>query len=815
MRLILQVILFLHCGFLILGAQDGFSSYHEDSELLLAPPGALRYGLYGFTNPAAAALFGSKVPDLLFTWQGGHDINSMPNRWGAFFGARNLGFGVVERRFDEDGSLLPGRKVTDYRIASSFGTDIIAFGSTFGWSTGDDGLLGRGNILRYGVLHRPLPWLTFGGHATITTSGPNAQQIVGELALRPLMDERLTIFGDFALRDGQRIGDAAWSAGLVAEPLPGFRLSGRYFDTEAFSLGLGVSFGHLGFESQAHFDADQDHAFNTYAVRLGAYDRTTLGKLIPVRKYVELSLLGGIKYQRNRFFDDSKTLYDLLRMIEIATEDPSVAGMVINASGAAIGREMLWELRQALQEFRAAGKRVLIFIDRAGMNEYHFASVADRVVLDPVGGIALPGFRAGRTYYKHTLAKIGVGFQELRYLKYKSALESFARDEMSEADREQRQAIVDDFYAIAREEICAVRPLSYERFDSLVNKVTVFMPADALRHDLVDTLARWEGLKHMVTALEGGPVRYVSPSSLEEYHLPDDDRWGRRPRIAIIYALGICAMDQGIKARSLVNYVEAAADDDNIKAVVLRVDSPGGDAMASDIVAEALRECARRKPVIVSQGSVAASGGYWLSMYADAIVAAPMTVTGSIGVIGGWAYDNGLKDKLGFSTDVVSRGDNAALGFGFSVLGLGVPDSSLNKEQLARVQRSFSGLYENFVAKVAEGRDTSAAAIEAVAQGRVWTGRDGLANGLVDEIGGLQSAIRIAMRKAGLSDRNDIRIIQWPTPPLFNLPALFGLGSGAEEPLVQEQLLEHLRFLLEHNGEAMPVLPDAFVELVE
>ncbi|MEK6570709.1 MAG: signal peptide peptidase SppA, partial [Bacteroidota bacterium] len=388
-------------------------------------------------------------------------------------------------------------------------------------------------------------------------------------------------------------------------------------------------------------------------------------------------------------------------------------------------------------------------------------------------------------------------------------VENFSRDKMSDADREQRQKLVDDYYKLAKNEICEARKMAPEAFEKLVNEEAIFMPQEALQRGLVDTLARWDAVKDIITKMEGESKGYRSPHSLAKFSQPPDNLWGEKPRIAVIYALGTCAMDEGITARKLVKDCEAAVEDRRVKAIVLRVDSPGGDGLASDYIAEALRKAKGKKPVIVSQGFVAASGGYWLSMYADTIVAAPTTITGSIGVIGGWMYNKGIKEWMGMSTDLVKAGAHADVGFGFRLplLGVGLPDRNMTTDERARVEHLIKSFYKEFVGKVASGRKMSYDDIDRIGEGRVWSGFDGKQNGLVDVLGGLETAITIAKEKAGIAKDQDVTVVEIPKKGLLDFsmfaPRLFGIESEVKE----NPMLEQLKFRLKHNGQPLPMLP--------
>jgi protease-4 len=465
-----------------------------------------------------------------------------------------------------------------------------------------------------------------------------------------------------------------------------------------------------------------------------------------------------------------------------------VAGIAINTSGMEVNREKLWELREKLKDFKTTGKKIFIFIDLGGIDLYHFASVADKIVMDPFGMLTLEGYLFGKTYLKGTLEKIGIGFDEWRFFKYKSAAESLSRDKMSDADREQLQKLIDDWYKIAETDICEARHLTSQQFDTLVNTKAIFLAQQARESRLIDSIGRWDVVKDLVKQETGSDASFISSGSLAKFHLPYDNYWSEPPKIALIYALGACDMDEGIAARRLVKDVEAAVDDSRV---------------------EAMKKAKGKKPIIVSQGFVAASGGYWLSMYADTIVAAPGTVTGSIGVIGGWVYNKGLKESLGMSTDFVKVGTHADFGFGFRMpfIGLGIPDRNLSAEERAIAETGIKTMYKEFVEKVSLGRKKKFDEIEPIAQGRVWSGLDGKQNGLVDVLGGLETAINIAKERAGIQKDQSITIIEMPKKGLIDfsqfMPKLFGI----ETKIATDPTIELLKFRLKYNGEPLPMLP--------
>lgn len=806
MKIILSFVAFFSLTAGVFG--QAIPRYHSRTSFALTPPGAMGVGLYGFDNPAL--LDQIHQIDLAYAWSlnsgSWGNLSGDTRQWGFFGAVPHVGFGVVH--YDEPNSIF---SVNDYRLGLGWGSNTFASGISYGWSTGDASHFGRKPIWTAGYLIRPIRYASLGLVLSTTTGG--VREGVADLAIRPLGTEALTLFGDYAIQNKAPADNAEWSVGAAVEALPGVRITGRYFDSKLTTIGLQFSLGRIGLSSQSHFDKDSKHTNNSYMIRLGSYDRNILRSTIQKNKfYTKMDLFGKVSYQRYLLFDKATTLVDILDQIEAAKQDPAIAGLAINTSGMNINREMAWEIREKLKAFKSAGKKVVIFIDRPGIDDYHLASVADKIVLDQTGMVVLEGFVMGRTFVKGTLEKLGIGFDEWRFFKYKSANEALSRDKMSEGDREQRQALIDGFYAVAKADICEARGLTAEQFDDLVNGKFILMPKDALAAGLVDTLGRWDTAEKMIEQIEGSRKRIMPSVFLEEPNLPPDNYWSEKPKIAVIYAIGACAMDEGIRARSLVKDVNKAVNDKRIKAIVLRVDSPGGDAMASDYIADALRRAKGKKPVIVSQGFVAASGGYWLSMYADTIVAAPQTITGSIGVIGGWFYNEGLKEKLGFTTDHVKVGNHADLGFGFALplVGGGLPDRNLTPDERSAAEGWIKELYEEFVNYVAAGRKRTHDEIHEVAQGRVWTGLDGKNRGLVDVIGGLETAVELAKSRAGLMDQ-PVDLIYLPKPQLLD-PSFFSpklVGMEWRENL----LYKELEFRLKNNGQVMPILPLDYVEM--
>jgi protease-4 len=545
---------------------------------------------------------------------------------------------------------------------------------------------------------------------------------------------------------------------------------------------------------------------------------------------------GPLTHATYRFFDTRQTFQNVIDAINDAREDDRVAGIALNLSGSRLTRGQAWEIRDRLGDFRAVGKKVVVFIDEASQAHYYVASVADHVMMDPEGLLMLPGYVLGRTYVASMLEKLGVGFEEFRFLKYKTAVENLARHDMSEADREQRQALVDQYYNTFRTDVAVGRNVSASTVDRWVNEITLFTADKALDEKLVDELGRWDEVKERVKQLEGESKAFVGTRALEDRWYPSK-QWGEPAKIAVVYAIGSCAMDTGINARRLEKTLRSLRGRDDVKAVVVRVDSPGGSAMASDVVAGQMRALMKKKPVVVSQGDVAASGGYWISMCSHQILAQPTTVTGSIGVISGWAWDKGLGKKVGMEGDFVKRGDHADVFFSLRppYVPVGIPHRAVTDEERALVLDGMRSLYSGFVKAVASNRKMTEEDVEKIAQGRVWTGIEAKNNGLVDRIGGLSDAILVARELAQIGLKEGFEVIEmtprglfklnYPLPELgasvATLPAWLSLdwsgllaaqlaGAPAEDDTAgEDDVTAYLRHMFAHNGRPQCMLsPD-------
>jgi protease IV len=752
-------------------AADGLPDYPRESDILVDTPGTTSSVAGGLFNPAAWSI--QPAGGFLFAWNDAAGDLSDDDFTGVL-SFQHLAFGV--RHFQLEPTPGDELHVRDYTLGVGGGNRAAAWGVGYAWGGGDLDQAPRHERLVLGsvVRHRTASF----GLAWTDDLEVDDNFLQADLGIRPF-GPRITLFGDAVYGHGDSFDDIRSGYGLEVRPLPGLALAAKARSTGDVSFRIDVALErHGSWSFRPHLDDDGKRSAATYSVEITP-PRPCLGDAHAGRRraFPALDLRGPVAYQRYEILDRRRTLLGTLRGIAAAAQDPRIGGVVVNLSGAEIGPEMLWEIRAQLAGLRARGKKVIVYVDRATMSGYMLATVADQIWMDPQGMLDLRGLATGRTYMRHALDKLGVGMDEWRFFTYKSAFEVYSRDSMSDPDREQRQQLLDDFYAEMSAAITAGRGLTRARWDSLVNGMSVLLPADARAAGLVDSIGSFADAQKAAARVPPRPRPDAAAAALAGV---DGDRlwspleWGDPPRIAVLYAIGPCDMETGIRGRRLSEEIRKARRDRRVRAVVLRADSPGGDALPSDLVAREIFETAKKKPVIVSQGQVAASGGYWISMFADTIVAAPLTITGSIGVIGGWAWNKGFGDKIGFDYDGVKHGTHADLGLGIRLplIGEALPERPLTREERDYVEKVIRISYRDFVDKVAKGRGLDAARVDSIGQGRVWSGVRGRNNGLVDELGGLWRSVQIAKAAAGLPPGRKIALVEGPPLGRFDWSAL-------------------------------------------
>ena len=797
-------------------ARAGMPPYGGEDELLATTPSTDDGSFGAWHNPAQWAVPERSFAD--FAWHDAESVDDGLTNW-SFSAGRGLGVTVRHQRRPTPGSY--DRSLTDWQIGLASGSGKRFGGVAWGFSGRGKRHYGRENYLSLGEIVRPNRFLSGGISGRWAPSSGERSGLV-DLGVRPLGDPRLLFFGDFLLRDGDALGEGAIGGGVAFRPLAGIEGALRWDERDRFRVTLGLTFHRFG----ARVTPQIGHGVHTgtsYAVRSNPPIRGIDAQRLLGRKrtFMEMNLHGRAVYQSYRWFDDDALpLRDLTEQIRFAKDDPTVAGVAIRLSGYRGNASMLWELRESLLAMKKAGKKIAIACDNLDQRTYYLACIADHLVLDPIGGLLVPGVQMSRTYMKDLLDKMGIGFDEWRFYKYKSALEAFSRTSFSDADREQFQALAGAAYDELADGIAASGRTTREAFDRIVDE-EAYLTARRL-HELgwVDALGRWEDMEATLTAW-GGHGTPQSYPSLRDRRWQPDEIWGPIPTIAIVYLVGECAMDSGIRARSTASSMRALRKNPAIDAVVLRVDSPGGDPVASDVVAEETRRLRKAgKPTLVSQGRVAGSGGYWISMDGEEIATGPFTLTGSIGVIGGWAWNDGIGAKTGLSSDHVQIGRSADLmgGLRIPLLGTQLPERNLNEGERRLIHSVFDDLYTEFTNRVASARGLEVATVRALGEGRIYGGAAAVTNGLANRLGTLEQTIDAARRRAGIPPGRRVRVVEVPPRQLVRLPSLltgvqslFHAGAGDPAMAASPRLYEAgmVQQILDRPGRPLLAMPGA------
>ena len=466
----------------------------------------------------------------------------------------------------------------------------------------------------------------------------------------------------------------------------------------------------------------------------------------PLKDYGGKYSFTDLKYK----FEKYNGLNHILNAINKAATDDRIKGISIENTISTAGMAQLKAIRDALENFKASGKFIYAYNDFYLQKDYYLASVADSVFLNPAGEIDFRGLASEVLFYKDLQEKSGIKLEVIRHGKYKSAVEPFLENEMSDANREQISELLHALWDVMLHDISKSRKLSKETLHTIADELAARTPGKAVAVNLIDNLHYHDEYEALLSNALGKvpdtPVDYISVNDYAEYSAKENKRVSDA-KIAVIYAQGEILYgegnDQFIGPGIIRKSLKKARENKKIKAIVLRVNSPGGSALASDIIWREIELTKTVKPVIVSMGNLAASGGYYIACGAEKIFADPATITGSIGVFGTLPNIKGLTDKIGIYADQVGTNKQA---LGYSIF-----------EPMSETFREFAtagveNVYNTFLERVAQGRNMTIAEVDAVAQGRVWSGTDARKIGLVDEIGGLDDAIAYAAGTVGVEN---------------------------------------------------------------
>lgn len=711
------------------------------------------------------------------------------SEWGWVLSSGIIGFGSEYARDDTTG------RRSRHSLGLGWGVEELYGGAAYRWTSGLD----RANGWDLGLGFRPLRFMSLG----LVVREVNRPRVGGlaaypgidlGLGLRPLAafhppghegDGWLTVWMDASLRRYAPAGgerprnygddpDLRW--GASAEPAPGVvvqvtydrRMVGGPRRRDA-QLGVGLSFGFGRFGGGVHHNSRT----GVGVAWATAQEIPRRSVLVPERpRYVSIALREPVvEHQTGPAWlaPRRRTLHGFLRQIRHYGSDPEVAGLVVRIDRLEAGWAKVGEMREALLDFRSSGKTVLVFAESLDNRGYYLACAADRIYLAPAGDVDLTGLAAYLTFYRGTLDKVGVDPELEQAGKYKSAVETFTRAEPSGEHREAVESVLDDLYDEFVAALAAGRDLDPDSVRALIDRGP-FTASEAQGVGLVDSLVYADQLEDLIEDLEGSRRRIVRESVFRRVR--DEDRewfdWRRR-EVAVVFVTGAIVSGESsegglfagpvVGSATIARALKQAREDDRVAAIVLRVDSPGGSMLASDVIWREVSRCRQEsgKPVVVSMSDVAASGGYYVSCSADTILAMPATITGSIGVVSGkFAYPE-LQRKLGITTATITRGRHADMWSG---------RRRFTDEERDKLRHQLDQAYAVFVGRVAQGRGMEAAAVDSVAQGRVWTGRQARRCKLVDLEGGLNRAVQVAAQAGGVKEGEGfgVRLLPRRTP---------------------------------------------------
>jgi len=461
---------------------------------------------------------------------------------------------------------------------------------------------------------------------------------------------------------------------------------------------------------------------------------------------------------------DTITLRTVVDSLNAAAEDSRIVALYLDGSqtstSSGTGFATLKEVREALERFKESGKKIIAYDVDSGEGEYYLSSIADTMILNPMGSLEINGFSSQPMFFTGALEKFGIGIQVIRVGKYKSAVEPFVLQELSPENRQQIQALLGDLWTEFRTTVGKSRQLTPQELQAIADNQGIVLASDAIGRRLVDQVGYYDEVITQLQELTGESeteksFRKIRISTYADIADKPRHQQASKNKIAVLYASGEIVNGEGsiqqVGGESFAAQMRKLRLDDSVKAVVLRVNSPGGSATASEIIQREVRLTRDSKPVIISMGDVAASGGYWISTYGNRIFAEPNTVTGSIGVFGLLMNVQQIANDNGITWDVVKTGRLADLQT------LSRPKSP---QELALIQNIVNQVYFKFLDKVAESRNLPKDKVAQIAQGRVWSGIDAKQLGLVDEIGGLDDAIEYAVKEANVGE--DWKLEEYP-----------------------------------------------------
>lgn len=698
-------------------------------------------------------------------------------------------------------------KVERWTLGAGIGDRTFGIGYLRTWSASKDWGSGWRNGWIFGAMLRPFDFLSLGWAYEKTPALDGGHRI--GIGFRP-KTWRATFFGDITKPDDIEWEDLFWGIGGELHIVNGVRFFGRYDrlgkdfsdePIEQFSAGFRFDNPLNGTGIIAKSGTENDwEDFTLYQVS----SSKRFPSLIPMPKKALQIVLSGDYSERpagGLFAPKTKSFASLVKTLERASEDPEVTALVIKWEYPGFNFAQAEELRAILMKFKSNKKKIYFYATTLGNLGYYVASPADFIAISPTGaGVNLIGLRAELTFLRGTLDKLGITPDFLHAGEYKSAAEMFTRKEPSEPSARNIEEILDEYQKVIVEGIAEGRNLSSEKIAELIN-AGPYTDIEAESLGLVDTLVYWDEFENYIKKtkkIKATPIGVYSSTEAREM------RWGQPDRIAVIVIDGNIIHGQGGSGglfggnstgdKEIVQAIQRAKNDRSVKGILIRVSSGGGSAVASDLMTHAISDAAKKKPVVISMGNAAASGGYFVSTPGKKIFADKTTLTGSIGVIMGKFSLKNLYEKIGISKTIFSRGEHSGI--------YSLSDTFTTAER-ERMNASMGRTYNIFKSRVAEGRGISIDSVETIARGRVWMGEMAKEIGIIDSIGGFMDALNYLV-EISKADKSELEIVLLPQRSGLGFPDLMGIVLGGN-PLKKE--LEKIPDFPYEDGEMLYLLP--------
>jgi len=753
--------LIVFCGYVAADPLDGMEHFSESAA-------TTERTLSGLINPAGlgfqTAMGIQYAHSLTDSTYGGDDAALFSSKTG-FFGIEWLNH--TDNIFRRKYTLALGDRIYTN----------LYMGVSYSWFGGSDIYYRGRKDWKLGFIYHPRPFASL----ALVVDRINEQKFAGvkyerlyqpAVAVRPFGD-KFTFAADIRWLEGEDITTLQSNFRAAVGPFSGVSFVTDYRTEGQWRLGLTLNFDQTQVGAQGRLMRESDYSGGNYFIEVGSvrYSSTfgaanKVGSLTLDRSVVEETgkrpLLGKGK----------RSFYSIISQLRKGADDPRITGLFLKIDDISLDFASAQELRAAIEEYRKNGKKVTAFLSAGGNLHYYLATAADEIFMDPMGLLELKGLAATARFYKGTMDKLGIRADVVRTGPHKTYADAFTDTSLSQEAREQIEWLLDDLYEQFVDGISTGRRILPAKVRALID-AGPYTSKDAFTAGLIDGLKHYDEFTNGDGNEEG--LRYADLGAfygVEDY----DSRWSEPKKIAIVYADGSILRGRSgasllegkvVGSETLSGTLKKVREDASIKAVIFRVNSPGGDVFASEEIYRQLELLKGKKPLVVSMGGVAASGGYYISCPGDAILSSPGTLTGSIGVDVGKPDLSGFYEKIGITNETITRGAHA------DIRSTSRPATD---EERALIERVTWQYYDDFVMKVAAWRKIDRDSVDSIGQGRVWTGRQALERGLVDSYGGIWDAIEIAKEKAKLDVHDRIEFEILPEQGISIFPS-FGVPS--------------------------------------